>query len=296
MTLIRRTSRGCTLFALVVVLEFALSVESAAAEPAVEIVRNKVYVQRESGPLAADVYIPRGAGPFPAMLVVHGGAWRFGSRSQLAAAAVALAENGYTAVAISYRLAPAHTFPAQLYDCQAAVRWIRANAGEIKVDPARIGGFGYSAGGHLVALLGTLDEDQLREPGTPADAPSARLQAVVAGGAPCDFRLMPPNNSGLAYWLGGTRGGRPDVYRDASPASFITPDDPPMFFFHGEKDELVPVGNPKAMVTQLAGQGIKAEIHVVPNAGHLQTITDREALAKVLSFVDGHLKVERHAK
>jgi len=267
-----------------------------AAEPSIEIVRDKVYVQRDSGPLAADIYIPRGEGPFPGMLVVHGGAWRFGSRGQLAAAASALAENGYTAIAINYRLAPGHTFPAQLYDCQAAVRWVRAHAKEFKVDPERIGGFGYSAGGHLVALLGTLGDDQMREPGVPADAPSARLQLVLAGGAPCDFRSIPPNNAGLSYWLGGTRSGKPDAYRDASPANFITPDDPPMLFFHGAQDELVPIASPKSMVEQLVERKIKAEFHMVPKAGHLQAITDRDALAHVLAFANVQLKVERHGK
>jgi acetyl esterase/lipase len=211
-------------------------------------------------------------------------------------AAAALAARGYTAMAISYRLAPEHLFPAQLYDCQAAVRWLRQNAKEYKVDAGRIGGFGYSAGGHLVALMGTLDDNQLREAGVPADAPSARLQVVLAGGAPCDFRVMLPNSPQLAYWLGGTRGGRPDVYRDASPASFVTPDDPPMFFFHGEQDALVPIASPKAMVALLSEQGVRAEMLAVPKAGHLQTIAERQALERGLAFADRHLKVERDGK
>jgi triacylglycerol lipase len=214
----------------------------------------------------------------------------------LAAAAAALAANGYTAVAISYRLAPEHPFPAQIYDCQAAVRWVRANAKEFKVNPQRVGGFGYSAGGHLVALVGALADNQLREEGVPADAPSARLQAVLAGGAPCDFRPMPANSVGLSYWLGGSRNGKPDAYRDASPASFVTPDDPPMFFFHGERDELVPSNSPKAMVALLRERGVDAELHIVPAAGHLQAITDDEALRHVLAFADRHLKADRDGK
>jgi acetyl esterase/lipase len=267
-----------------------------AAEPTIDIVRGKVYVERDSGPLAADVYVPRGDGPYPGMLVVHGGAWRYGTRAQLAAAAAALAAHGYTAMTVSYRLAPEHLFPAQLYDCQAAVRWLRLHAQEYKVDPARVGGFGYSAGGHLVALMGALGDDQLREAGVPADAPSARLQVVLAGGAPCDFRPMLPNSPRLAYWLGGTRGGKPDIYRDASPANFVTADDPPMFFFHGEQDELVPVASPKAMVALLGEQGVRAEMLTVPKAGHLQTITSREALERGLAFADRCLKVEPDGK
>ena len=87
------------------------------------------------GRYAADVYRPHGAGPFPGMLVVHGGAWRMGARADFATIAQGLAEHGYTAVAIDYRLAPTYKFPAQIYDCQAAVRWMRSHASELKIDP-----------------------------------------------------------------------------------------------------------------------------------------------------------------
>jgi acetyl esterase/lipase len=226
------------------------------------------------------------------MLVVHGGAWRMGARADLATIAHGLAERGYTAVAIDYRLAPTYKFPAQIYDCQAAVRWMRSHASELKIDPTRIGGFGYSAGGHLVALLGTLDDKELREPGVPANAPSARLQVVVAGGAPCDFRLLPGASERIAFWLGGTREKMPNEYRDASPASFITADDPPMYFFHGQQDMLVPVASPTEMVKLLKGAHITAEMCIVKDAGHIQALFDRGALEHGLAFADKYLKTE----
>src|SRR5437016_557997 len=104
---IRKTFIYC-----VATTSFLLPMFARAAEP-VEVLRGQVYVARDSGKLEADVYLPRGAGPFPAMLVVHGGAWRLGSRAQLAAIADEFAQHGYTAVAISYRLAPQDKFPAQ---------------------------------------------------------------------------------------------------------------------------------------------------------------------------------------
>lgn len=275
-------------FAGVVLL--GLSGLAMADERAVEVLRSRTYVTRETGPLDADVYLPRGTGPFPAILVVHGGAWRIGTRAQLASAATALAEHGYTAVAISYRLAPSATFPAQIYDCQAAVRWMRVHATEFKIDPQRIGGFGYSAGGHLVALLGTLDDDDFREEGVPADAPSARLRCVLAGGAPCDFRDLPADTRLLAYWLGGTRAAKPDNYRNASPANFITADDPPMFFFSGEQDVLVPVIGPKRMVRELASAGVTAEMYPIKDAGHMQALFDHGAIEHALTFADRYLK------
>src|SRR3954465_5076091 len=105
----------------------ACGVPALAKEPEIEILRSRTYVTRDSGPLDADVYRPRGAGPFPGMLVVHGGAWRMAPRAVLASLAYKLGERGYPAVGIDYRLAPTYKFPAQIYDCQAAVRWMRAH-------------------------------------------------------------------------------------------------------------------------------------------------------------------------
>jgi triacylglycerol lipase len=208
----------------------------------------------------------------------------------LAAIANALAEHGYVAACVSYRLAPKHTFPAQIDDCQAAVRWLREHAPEFRLDPARLGGFGYSAGGQLVALLGTLDDDDYREKGVPAGGASARLQVVVAGGAPCDFRALPEESRRLAYWLGGTRKEKSETYRIASPAAFISADDPPMFFFHGARDLLVPAHSPQRMVAILTAAGVTAEMHIIDHAGHLEALFDRPTLEQALAFADKYLK------
>jgi acetyl esterase/lipase len=263
-----------------------------ADEPQIDVLYGRTYATRDTGPLEADVYMPRGAGPFPAMLIVHGGAWRMGTRVQLAGIATQFAKHRFTAVSIDYRLAPQSKFPAQIYDCQAAVRWLRANAKEFKIDPNRIGGFGYSAGGHLVALLGTLDDKTLTEPGVPADAPSARLQCVLAGGSPCDFRVIPADSGQIAFWLGGTRAEKPETYHDASPAAYISSDDPPMYFFSGEDDILVPIASPRAMVSSLKAAGLTAEMYPIKNAGHLQALFDAGAMDHAFAFADRFLKNE----
>lgn len=270
----------------------AMGGAAVAVESTVDIVTGVAYAERDSGPLKADVYIPKGEGPFPGMLVVHGGAWRMGTREQLAGAALFLAEHGYTAVAIEYRLAPQDKWPAQIYDCAAAVRWMREHAKEYKIDRTRIGGFGYSAGGHLVALLGTLGDDQLREPGVAADAASARLQVVLAGGAPCDFRSIAADSDRLAYWLGGTPAEKPDAYRDASPANYVAASDPPMFFFHGDSDELVQIRSPQKMVERLRELGIPAEFYIVKGAGHIPAALDQGARERARAFADHVLKGE----
>lgn len=277
----------------VAILVAALPQSLCAAKPAVDVEYNRPYVERDSGPLSADVYMPHdGAGPFPGMLVVHGGAWRMGSRADLAAIARALAEHGYVAVAIDYRLAPHDKFPAQINDCQAAVRWMRSHAKKFKIDPDRLGGFGYSAGGHLVALLGTLGDNDLREKGVAKDAPSARLQVIVAGGAPCDFRVMPADSQQIAFWLGGSRSEKPDAYRDASPATYIKAGDPPMFFFHGKQDFIVPVESPTRMVELLKNAGGTAEMCTINDAGHIQALFDQNAMQRGLAFADRYLKTK----
>ncbi|MDA7980547.1 MAG: alpha/beta hydrolase, partial [Pirellulales bacterium] len=195
----------------------------------IRVERNVVYVTRGEDDLLMDVYMPEAAGSHAAVLVVHGGAWRSGSKAQLMGYARELASRGHVAFAINYRLAPDHIFPAQIEDCRAAIRFIHKNAEKYNVDRQRLGAIGYSAGGHLVALLGvqgvsvevetTQPPDdahrgqngattnaQLTNGQTKTDGGSStiRLKAVVPGGAPCDFRAMPANSRGLAFWLGGT--------------------------------------------------------------------------------------------
>jgi len=257
----------------------------------IHVDRGVVYAERGDLKLLADVYAPGSAGPHPGVLVVHGGAWMTGRRTQLAAIARDLAGAGYTAVAISYRLAPKYPFPAQIEDCKTAVRWMRSNAEHLGIDGERIGGFGYSAGGHLVAMLGTTDRSAGFAPDVD-DGPSTRLQAYVAGGAPCDFRWLPPDASALAYWLGGTRSEKPRMYERASPAYYVSADDAPAFFYHGTKDLLVPIFSPTLMVTKLHRAGLTAELYKVSGAGHLGAVYDKEAVAAAVKFLDKYLQAD----
>jgi triacylglycerol lipase len=258
-----------------------------AADNKPTVLRDVVYCQTGNESLKCDVYIPAGEGPFPGVLVVHGGAWTIGNKSHMGFASKLLAEAGYTAVAINYRLAPRHKFPAQLEDCQSAVRWLRSQASEYKLDPARVAGFGYSAGGQLVALLGTKSACQAQE--RERDQ-STCLQAVVAGGAPCDFRSIPAEADVLAFWLGGTRKDVPEVYNLASPAHFVSAKAPPTFFYHGEDDELVALDDPTRMCKLLQKEGVAAELMVLPNQGHLRTMFDVSAVRAAIGFLDRHVK------
>ncbi|MHC4180662.1 MAG: alpha/beta hydrolase fold domain-containing protein [Planctomycetota bacterium] len=249
---------------------------AAAAEASYETIRDIVYAPRKDEPLRADVYRPTGQGPFPGVLCVHGGAWAVGNKNHMASIARRLAEAGYTAVSINYRLAPKHKFPAQIEDCRQALLWVRKNAKQHKIDPKRLGAWGYSAGGHLVALLAVSDTG---------------LQAVVAGGAPCDFRKVPPDSRKYAFWLGGTRRKLPKVYESASPANFVSPDDSPIFFYHGQRDRLVRLSQPTAMAAELKKSGVAVELLAIPETGHLAAFLNRAAQSEGIKFLDKHLAV-----
>ena len=289
----------------------ALSSQPAATqEPddqGFELHRAVPYVTRGEEELLADIYVPEAEGPLPAVLMVHGGAWTTGNRQMMFLHASRLVGRGYVVMSIDYRLAPEHPFPAQIEDCQEAVRWLRTHAEEYKVDPECIAGYGYSAGGHLVCLLGMMDTPTELPPGVEAAESeedgeeaaaetlaesdeaaevSTRLQAVVAGGAPCDFTRIPEDSEVLAYWLGGSREQVPDTYRQASPALFASEGDPPVFFFHGEKDLLVWRESPRSLQRRLLRLGITSPMHLVPAAGHMGAFFDEGAVEAAGDFLD----------
>jgi len=243
-----------------------------------------VYAEHVETNLEADVYVPSGEGPFPSVLMVHGGGWRFGSKLHMVGHARNLAKNDFVVVNINYRLAPKHKFPAQIEDCREAVCWMRRNAGDYKIDADRIAGYGYSAGAHLVCLLGVTDSPKGKE------KISTRLQAVVGGGTPCDFQWVPEDAATLSYFLGGTRREKPEIYRDASPISFVTKDDPPVFFFHGTEDRLVPRGSVDRMIKLLEETGVNAKLHEIPDKGHLTAFLDATSQEKALTFLNQVLK------
>jgi len=240
-----------------------------------QVFKNIVYARRDSGALRADIYRPMGEGLRAVVVVIHGGAWLGGAKGQLGTLARTLASQGYVAMAINYRLAPVYPFPAQIDDCHEAVQWIRDHGHRYNMDSDRVGAWGYSSGGHLAALLGMTNP---------------HLHAVVAGGAPCDFRPLGLDNPMLVFWLGATRGENPQVYREASPAHFVSPEAPPTFFYHGGRDRIVPLSEPATMVKKLNRLGVPAEVYVAGNQGHARTILHRESVEKAMAFLDEHLQ------
>ena len=145
---------------LLLVLFFVFFVQSIWADDAVEFRRDVEFSNPNGEHLTLDLSRPKSTeGLSPSVVCIHGGGWAKGNKAPWDAFCRTLARHGYTAVSVSYRLAPKYRFPAQLDDARAAVRWLRENADRLKVDPKRIGTIGDSAGGHLAMMLGTTGDE-----------------------------------------------------------------------------------------------------------------------------------------
>ncbi len=244
-----------------------------------------------------DVYQPESDVALPAIIMIHGGAWRHGSKLAMVRHARRVARVGYVVVSINYRLAPKYPWPAQIDDCQYAVRWLKKNAQTYNVDAERIGVFGYSAGGHLAALLGTVSgegdppiDESLSVDDEELEGFSPAVRAVAVGGAPCEFSWLDEESEVLKYWMGGSRKSLPEKYRRASPIEYVTADDAPFFIFHGTADMLVPVQSPKDFHQALKARGVASTLLTVDGAGHLATFSRADLLKQIIPFFDNHLQ------
>lgn len=245
------------------------------ARETIEIRNGLVYAERADRSLLADLYVPSDPGPHPAVVVIHPGGWFAGSRGDVSRICRRLAERGYVAAAIDYRLAPRHRFPAPVEDAKDAVRWLRRSSGDYAIDPERIAVYGYSAGAQLAALVASTSN---------GDA-TARVQAAVLGGTPADLRLMagtPPARS----FLGATLEQRPDLYRAASPLLQISGAEPPTHVYHGRSDWLVPFESARLFSAALKDAGVVTDF-APADGGHLKTwLRGSKAEARAIAFLD----------
>jgi acetyl esterase/lipase len=247
-------------------------------------------------PLLLDLAMPKaGAGPFPVVVFLHGGGWSEGNRQEMNHFIEGVAGLGYVGVTVAYRLVPAARFPAQLEDCKAAVRWLRANAAKYRINPKRIGVVGFSAGGHLASMLGVTGGKEYFEGTAGNPGQSSRVQAVVSFFGLTDFstRDWPRDleNGVIEPFLGGSFANHADEYRRASPITYVTSDAPPFLFFHGSEDKLVPVDQSKRLGEKLRNAGVFAEVNVLEGEGHGFTdAANQKAMRRMLDFLDAQLK------
>jgi acetyl esterase/lipase len=251
-----------------------------------------------------DLYVPKADGPLPLVIWIHGGAWRAGSKDG-AGPALRLLDRGYAVASINYRLSQHAQFPAQIEDCKAAVRWLRANAKKHNLDADHFGVWGSSAGGHLVALLGTSGDVKDLEGDGGNPGVSSRVQAVCDWFGPTDFSKMVEQaipgtkidrttaNCPEAQLIGGRLADHPDRVKRANPITYASKDDPPFLIVHGDQDTTVPVGQSRILHDALKAAGVEATLIVVPGAGHGNGIGTPETNRQVEGFFDKHLKPKK---
>jgi acetyl esterase/lipase len=247
-----------------------------------------------------DLYVPHGATNAPLVVWIHGGAWQAGSKDNCRA--LPLLQHGYAVASLNYRLSQHARFPAQIEDCKAALRWLRVHGREHGVATDRIGVWGASAGGHLVALLGTSGDVSEFDVGEHTNV-SSRVQAVCNWFGPSDFAVMDQQagdtgrmrhnatDSPEAKLLGGPPEEKPKLAAKASPVTYVTADDPPFLHLHGDRDPLVPVGQSRLLHETLSKAGVESELLILEGAGHGgPEFESPEVKAKIVALFDRHLK------
>jgi acetyl esterase/lipase len=230
------------------------------------------YVEHGHERNRLDLYVPDNAeGRLPLVVWIHGGGWQGGNKD--GCPAMYLAGKGFVVASINYRLSQHAVFPAQIEDCKAAIRWLRANAEKYHIDPDRVGVMGASAGGHLVALLGTTaGTNELDGKGGNADQ-SSRVQCVVDFFGPTDFVHWDPDFNKPVYTmitnlLGSKANENTAKARAASPLFYVDKNSAPLLIIHGDKDPLVPLNQSEAIVEAMKKAGVEARLIVIKGGGH----------------------------
>jgi acetyl esterase/lipase len=253
-----------------------------------------------------DVYYPenRTDKPLPLLIWIHGGGWMGGSKTQVPY--LNQLERGYVVASVEYRFSQKAIFPAQIHDCQAAIRWLRANAAKYHIDPDHVGVGGASAGGHLAALVGTSGGKKAFSAIGGNESQSNRVQAVCDIFGPADFCTVVAQadedqnvknvfkwNNGDPYskLIGGKLGEDKEKCDAVSPAHYVSKDNPPFLILHGDHDTLVPYAQSVELKDLLAKAGVEVTLQRLPGAGHGGPAFGLPAVAHLVNaFFDKHLK------
>ncbi|WP_241038589.1 alpha/beta hydrolase [Blastococcus litoris] len=259
-------------------------------------------------PLELDLHLPPGDGPHPVAVFLHGGGWRVGSRRTAGpmyrdvSPFERVARAGIAVASVDYRLSGEATFPAQLHDAKAAVRWLRARAGELGIDPDRIAAWGESAGGHLAELLGLVTDPAL-EGDVGVAGPSSAVSAVVAWYAPSDVAAISTDlgadpmdpTTREAQLLGDPAPDVPELAAQASPIAHVHPAAPPFLLMHGAADQFIPPAQSERLLEALVDAGVTAELVLYDDANHMWLGAPHAAEEALERTVDG-LRRRLHAR
>lgn len=284
---------GLTLFTLSLVAQEKKK-KPAGPPPGTTVMKDIIYATHDDIELKLDLYRPETLPetPLPVVLWIHGGGWLKGSKEKCRADF--LAQHGFAVVSVGYRLTDVGQWPGQIDDCSAAVKWVRDHAETFQLDADAVGAWGSSAGGHLVALMGT------RPTG---DDPSIKLQAACDWFGPTDLLTMPPNvvtesrtyeqvsQSNGARLLGVPIPDAPELAKDASALYHISSDDPPFLIMHGSADPGVPLVQSTQFHEALTAAGVDSTLDVIEGAGHGgEEFGTDEVKNQVIAFFAEHLK------
>lgn len=230
-------------------------------------VKDVVYRTLGNRQLTADIYTPQGGNQlYPGVLLIHGGGWRAGDKSLMAALGSHLAEAGYVVVAPEYRLSLEAPFPAAVYDLKAAVRWMRKNAADLHLDSTQIAAMGCSAGGQLAALIGTTNNNPLFEGETNTNHSSMVNAIIDVDGVLAFHHPDSQEGSMAAQWLGGTYEQLPDVWEQASALSHVDQNTPPTLFIASAYPRFL--AGRQEFISVLEEAGTKTETKFMKEAPH----------------------------
>jgi len=265
--------------------------------------RDVSYVTNGHARQTLDLYVPEKAeGSLPLLIWVHGGGWQNGSKNGCPIVRQGFLQRGYAVASINYRLSNDAVFPAQIEDCKAAIRWLRAHAKEYGLDSDRFGVWGSSAGGHLVALLGTSGDEKAFDVGAHLDV-SSRVQAVCDYYGPTDLTRMDTHATPKAVLkhndpespesrlLGGPVLENREKALRASPVTYVSTNAlPPFLIVHGDADPVVPFHQSELLFGALQKAGASVGLHCIKGAGHGQGFGGQALEERVSRFFDRWLK------
>ena len=273
------------------------------AEPGNRIQRGITYATIDDRELKLDLYLPTEVDDAPLVVWVHGGAWVMGNRYPCPLRY--LTEEGFAVASVTYRFAHQAVFPAQLHDCKAAVRFLRAHAEKYGYNAQRIGVAGASAGGHLVSLLGTTGNDEKThgEVGD-FDEESSAVHAVYNLFGPADLINLDDDSerakvrrNPIAILLGADPDDEPELARAADPATYIDKRDPPILIVHGTKDRVVPLSQSEYLAEKLEAAGVDHRLEIIEGAGHGgRAFRTKERREELVAFFTKHLTPEPKAE
>lgn len=295
-----RTARWMTPMMIGVLSLFSPVFAQETVPAGVEFEKNIEYSNPDDQHLQLNMARPKdGAGPFPAVICIHGGGFRAGTRESFNGLCLQLAERGYVALTVSYRLAPKYQFPAAVYDVKAAVRWMRANAEKYQIDPDRIGTTGGSAGGHLAQFLGvTSGVSKFEGDGGNAEY-SSSVKCVVNFYGPSDFTksydASVDAKDVLPLFLGGNLEQERHRHIESSPLYWVTPEAAPTLFVHGTKDAYVAHEQAEWIVERMKAADVEATLMTIEDGDHGFRTSSPDVKEKIenarFEFFEKHLKI-----